>query len=155
MYRTLRRYHVLTSEGVESDIYDAEVKVFYTAHSRKTILNWRAATLLAETFGDEAPYRIEYDYLAEHIFTREELKSRSREELAQLLGGLLYVKGKIGYRDYQRRSQLFAATPKAHLIDNILEASRFDARRNRVLTPEEIVSRKRDYYRLRKLLKDV
>ena len=41
---------MVTSEGIEGDVYDAEIKLFYTANSRKTVLNWRAATLLAEAF---------------------------------------------------------------------------------------------------------
>ena len=133
MFRTLKRYRVVTSEGLDGDVYDAEIKLFYTANSRKTVLNWRAATLLAEAFNDEPPYKVEYEFLADHIFTREELKGKPRTELSQTLASLLYVKGKMGWRDYQRRNQFFAGTPKTHLIDNILEASRFDSRRNRML----------------------
>lgn len=153
LYRTLKKYNVLSSEGVEAEVYDAEVKLFYTANGRKTILNWRAATLLAEAFGDEPPYNIEYEYLMEHIFTREEIKGSKRAELAQILASLLYVKGRMGLRDYQRRNQFFAGTPKSHLIDNILEASRFDARRNRLMTQEEIVSQQQECFKLRRLLK--
>lgn len=153
MYRTLKRYHVISSEGVEADIYDVEIKLFYTANGRKTILNWRAATLLAEAFGDPPPYRLEYEYLSDHIFTREELKARKRSELAQMLASLLYVKGRMGWRDYQRRNQLFAGTPKSHLIDSILQISRFDSRRNRLMTREEIARHHQDGFRLRRLLK--
>ncbi|MCE5323548.1 hypothetical protein LLG46_09580 [bacterium] len=154
LYRTLHKYHIITTEGVESDIYDAEVKLFYTANGRKTILNWRAATLLAEAFKDEPPYNLEYEYLSDHIFTRDELSSKSRGELAQILASMLYVKGRMGWRDYQRRSQFFAGTPKSHLLDEILEVSRFDSRRNRLMTGEEITVRQKDAYRLRRLLKN-
>lgn len=153
LYRTLKKYRVVTSEGVETEIYDAEVKLFYTANGRKTILNWRAATLLAEAFKDEPPYKVEYEYLSDHIFTREELKTKSRTELGQLLASLLYVKGRLGWREFQRRSQFFGGTPKSHLTDNILEFSRFDSRRNRVMTGDEIARRRQDYFRLRRLLK--
>lgn len=153
LYRTLKKYHIITTEGIESDIYDAEVRLFYTANGRKTILNWRAATLLAEAFKDEPPYKLEYEYLSDHIFTRDELESKSRSELAQMLASMLYVKGRMGWRDYQRRSQFFAGTPKSHLLDEILEVSRFDSRRNRFMTCEEITIRQKDAYRLRRLLK--
>jgi len=152
LYRTLKKYRVLSSEGIEAEIYDAEIKLFYTANSRKIILNWRAATLLAEAFGDDPPHRNDFDYLADHIFTREELENKKRSELAQLLASLLYVKGKIGWRDYIRRNQFFAGVPKSHLLDSILEASRFDARRNRLMTREEIAKRREEYRRLKELL---
>lgn len=153
MFRTLRRFEISTSEGVKAEIYDAEVKLFYTANGRSTILNWRAATLLAEAFGDQPPYKLEYEYLADHVFTREELKLKPRPELIQMLGSMLYVKGRMGWRDYQRRTAFFAGTPKSHLIDSILQASRFDARRNREMTSEEIVRRQQEAFKLRRLLK--
>ncbi len=153
LYRTLKKYRIISSEGIETDIYDAEIKLFYTAHGRKTILNWRAATLLAEAFSDDPPYNLEYDYLAGHVFTRDELKPMKRAELAQLLASVLYVKGKMGWRDYQRRGHFFTGTPKSHLIDNVLEISRFDSRRNRLMTREEIATRQQEGYRLRRLLK--
>ncbi|MCL5103795.1 MAG: hypothetical protein M1133_06730 [Armatimonadetes bacterium] len=153
LYRTLKKYHIITSEGVEGDIYDAEIKLFYTANARKTVLNWRAATLLAEAFGDQPPYKLEYEYLADHIFTREELQPKSRGELAQMLASMLYVKGRMGWRDYQRRNQFFAGTPKSHLVDDLIEVSRFDSRRNRVLTHDEITHRRQDAFKLRRLLK--
>lgn len=153
LYRTRKRYHVKSSEGVGAYIYDAEVKLFYTANGRATILNWRAATLLAEAFGDQPPYKLEYEYLADHVFTREELKPKPRPELAQLLASLLYVKGRMGWREYQRRNAFMAGTPKSHLIDSILQASRFDARRNRDMTPEEIVKHRQEAFKLRRILK--
>ncbi len=153
IYATRKKCHVVSSEAVEADIYDAEVKLFYTANGRSIILNWRAATLLAEAFGDQPPYNLEYEYLADHIFTREELRPRSRAELAQLLASLLYVKGRMGWREYQRRNSLLAGMPKSHLIDSILQASRFDSRRNRAMTAEEIVQRRQEDFRLRRILK--
>ena len=78
---------------------------------------------------------------------------KKRGELVQMLAGMLYVKGRMGWRDYQRRTQLFGAMPKTHLIDSILDISRFDARRNRLMTRDEIESRQKDSYRLRRLLK--
>lgn len=152
LYRTLRRYRVVSSEGVESDIYDAEIKLFYTANGRKTLLNWRAATLLAEAFRDPPPYHVDFDYVAEHIFTRKELKEMKRAELVRLLAALLYVKGKIGLRDYQRRNQMLGGAPKSHLVDNILEISRFDARRNRFMTDDEIAARQQEYQKFSRLL---
>jgi len=153
LFRTLKKYHIISSEGIEARIYDAEVKLFYTAHGRKTLLNWRAATLLAEAFDDQPPYNVNFDYVAEHISTREELKDMKRPELVQLLANLLYVKGKIGLRDYQRRGHLFATMPRTHLVDNILEISRFDARRNRIMTSDEIAARQQEYFKLRRLLR--
>jgi len=153
LFRTLKKYRVLSDEGIEADIYDAEVKLFYTANGRKTILNWRAATLLAEAFKDVPPYNLEYEYLVDHVFTREELRSKKRSELAQLLASLLYVKGRMGWRDYQRRNAFFAGTSRAQLVDDILQASRFDSRRNRVMTLEEIAAHQQKGYKLRRLLK--
>lgn len=152
IYRTLKKYRIVTADKAEAEIYDAEIKLFYTANSRRTILNWRAATLLAEAFGDQPPYNLDYEYLADHVFTREELQAKTRGELAQILASLLYVKGKLGWRDYQRRNQFFAGTPKSHLLDDILEASRFDSRRNRLLTNDEIARHKQESTRLQKLL---
>ncbi len=153
IYRTLKKYGIVTPDGEKAEIYDVEIKVFYSANGRKTILDWRATTLLAESFGDQPPYNLDYGYLADHIFTREELQPKSRAELAQMLASLLYVKGRLGWRDYQRRNQLFAATPKSHLLDDILAASRFDYRRNRDLTNEEITQHQQQAFRLQKLLK--
>jgi len=153
LFRTLKRYRIVSSEGVEAEVYDAEVKLFYTAHGRKTIFNWRAATFLAEAFKDEPPYNLEHEYLSEHVFTRDELRPKKRTELARMLATLLYVKGKMGLRDYQRRNQFFAGTPKSHLIDNILEASRFDAKRNRLMTHAEIANCQQQCFKLRRLLK--
>lgn len=153
MFRTLVKYSVVTSEGTEAEVYDAEIKLFYTAYGRKTILNWRAATLLAEAFKDAPPYKLEYEYLADHVFTREELIDKNRSELAQTLASLLYVKGKLGWRDYQRRNQFFAGTPKSHMLDTILQMSRFDSRHNRPMTREEITRSRQTGYKLRRLLK--
>lgn len=151
--RTLKKYQVLTSEGVNASIYDAEIKLFYTANNRSTILNWRAATLLAEAFGDQTPYKLEFEYLADHVFTREELRGHKRAELVEMMASLLYVKGRLGWRDYQRRNAFFAGTPKNHLIDSILQTSRFDSRKNRAMTSEEITRQQQQAYKLRRLLK--
>jgi len=153
IFRTLKKYNVVSSEGVRAVIYDAEVKLFYTANGRATILNWRAATLLAEAFDDQAPYNLEYEFLSDHVFTRDEFRKKTRSELVQLLASLLYVKGRMGWRDYQRRSAFFAGTPKSHLIDSILQASRFDAKKNRAMTSEEITRFQQQAFKLRRLLK--
>jgi hypothetical protein len=153
MFRTHRRYEVVSSEGVKASIYDTEVKLFYTANSRTTILNWRAATLLAEAFKDQPPYNLEYEFLSDHVFTREEIRRKPRTELAQTLASLLYVKGRMGWRDYQRRNAFFAGTPKSHLIDSILLVSRFDSKRNRAMTLEEIAKHQQEAFKLRRLLK--
>ncbi|MGC8863518.1 MAG: hypothetical protein ACP5R5_12195, partial [Armatimonadota bacterium] len=108
----------------------------------------------AEAFGDDPPYNVEYDYLAEHIFTREELKPMKRNELANLLASILYAKGKIGWREYQRRGQLFTGVPRSHLTDQILEISRFDSRKNRLMSREEIAARQHAGMRLQRLLAD-
>lgn len=153
IYRTVKKYEIITSEGVKATIYDPEIKIFYTAQGRKLVLNWRAATLLAEAFGDQPPYKLEFEYLADHVFTREELESKKRAELVQMLASLLYVKGKLGWREFQRRNHYFAGTPKIHLVDTILEMSRFDSRRNRPMTRDEIVKHCQQGYKLRRLLK--
>jgi hypothetical protein len=153
VFRTLKKYEVLTSENITAKIYDAEIKLFYTANSRSTILNWRAATLLAESFGDQPPYKLEFEYLADHVFTREELRGHNRSELVEMIASMLYVKGRLGWRDYQRRNAFFAGTPKSHLIDSILQTSRFDSRRNRAMTSDEIVRQQQQAFKLRRLLK--
>ncbi|NLN77723.1 MAG: hypothetical protein GX141_02245 [Armatimonadetes bacterium] len=153
IFRTCKKYEIVTSEGAKASIYDAEVKLFYTANSRSTILNWRAATLLAETFGDQPPYKLEFEYLADHVFTRDELRKQTRAELMETLASLLYVKGKMGWRDYQRRNAFFTGTPKSHLVDNILQISRFDSRKNRPMTLREIANSLQQAYKLRRLLK--
>lgn len=152
LLRTLKRYQVVSPEGVKTEIYDAEVKLFYTANGRKTMLNWRAATLLAEAFDDQPPYHVDFDYVAEHIFTRDELKECKRSELVNMFATLLYVKGKIGLRDYHRRKQFTAVAPRSHIVDGILEMSRFDARNNRFMTDEEISARQQEYLKFSKLL---
>lgn len=154
MYRTKRVFNVVTSEGEKAQVYDAEVKVFYTCDSGKTVLNWRAATLLAESFGDAPPYNLEFEYLLEHIFTRDDLATKKRRELVHMLGRLMYVKGKMGYREFIRREHILSGMPKSHLVDSILEISRFDSKRNRQLTSDEIADRRKQYFRLRRLLKN-
>lgn len=151
-YRTRRRYLVLADNGEETRIYDPEVKLFYTAHGRRIVLNWKAATFLAEAFGDDPPYSVDFDYVQDHIYTREELEGKSRDELRDLLSTILYVKGHMGLRDYEDRRKLFRGVSKGFLVDTILASSRFDIRRNRSMTPDEIQRKRRDAHRLRRLL---
>ncbi len=153
LYRTLKKFGVVTSDGVETDIYDAEIKVLYTTHGRRVILNWRATTLLSELFRDDPPYNLEYDYLSDHIFSRDELQGKKRSEMAHLLASILYVKGKLSWKDYQRRMHIFRTIPKSHVVDGILEASRFDSRHNRVMTDQEVAQRQKDCFKLRRILK--
>ena len=153
IFRTNKKLHIITADKVELDIYDAEVKTFYTAKGRKIVFNWRAATLLAETFKDSAPYNLEFEFLLGHIFTREELENKKFSELRSILVKLLYAKGRMGWRDYQRKNSLFGNMSKAHLVDFILETSRFDSLKNRSMTFEEITRSRKDAYKLRRLLK--
>ena len=151
-YRSRRRYLARADNGQEVHIYDPEVKTFYTSHGRKTILNWRAATFLAEAFGDEPPYSVDFDYMQEHIYTRKELEGMSKEQMRDLLSTILYVKGHMGWRDYEDRHKLFKGVSEGFLTDTILASSRFDMRRNRSMTPDEIACKLRDAEELRKLL---
>lgn len=154
-YTVRKKYHVLLDDRVEFDIYDPEVKLYYTAEGRVTIFNWRAASFLAEFFGDDPPYRADYRYLESHLFTRDELEAMSVEELATLFAESLYVKGRMGVRDLQETQQNLTGAPKEHLVDGILAISRFDMRKNRNLTPSEIESRQKDASKLRRILKDL
>lgn len=148
-----RSYRVLLDDGSEHVIYDPEIKLYYTADGRKTILNWKAATFLAESFRDDPPYSVEYSYLEDHVFSRKELESMSHDDLADLFAAMLYVKGRIGLRDLKIKDQTIGQLPKDHLVDNILAISRFDMRRNRSLTPSEIERKKKDAFKLRRLLR--
>ena len=153
VYKVIRKYRVLLDDGSERDIYDPEIKLYYTADGRKTILNWRAAMFLSEAFMEEPPYSLEYSYLENHVFTREELETMPPEGLASLLAALLYVKGRIGLRDFQQKGRHLDGIPREHLVDSILAISRFDMRKNRYLTPREIEDEKKDTFKLRRLLK--
>ena len=151
-YRVRRRYLVQADNSERIEIYDPEIKVFYTIHGRKQILNWRAVTFLAEVFGDDAPYSVEMDYVQNHVYTRSELDLKDRDELQDLLSSVLYAKGHMGWYDYEDRRRLFKGVSKGFLIDTILAASRFDMHRNRLMTPEEINLKIRDRERLKKLI---
>jgi hypothetical protein len=150
-YAVTKKYLAIMDEGSQVEIYDPEIKLFYTANGRSTILNWRAATFLAEAFGDDPPYRLEFSYLEDHIFTRDELKDMTTEQLAQLLASILYVKGHMGWRDLQQPDEL-ARLSQPYLLDSVLAASRFDQRRNRAMTPAEIEEKRKQVDDLRRLL---
>lgn len=145
-------YRVLLDDGSEADIYDAEVKAAYTTHGRTTVLNWRAATFLAEAFGDDPPYDLRLDYLNGHIFGRAELETLSAHELADLLAGILYVKGLITWEEISAKQDSLAGAPETYLRDQILAHSRFDMERNRELTAEEIARIRDGDQRLRDLI---
>ncbi len=151
-YRTRRKYVVQADNGELIRIYDPEIKVYYTIRSKKQILNWRAVTFLAEVFGDDAPYSVELEYVQNHLYSRDELEGKDRDELRDLLSSLLYAKGHMGWRDYEDRHRLFKGVSKGFLVDTILAASRFDMHRNRLMTAEEIDLKKKDRERLKKLI---
>jgi len=152
-HKVLRRYRVITDDGTECFVYDPEIKLYYTAEGRSVVLNWRAAAFLAEAFHDDPPYNVEFSYLEDHVFTRDELEAMSPEELANLFAALLYVKGRMGLRDLQNKDRHLGGVPKEHLIDSVLAISRFDMRRNRSLTPGEIERKRRDAFKLRRILR--
>jgi hypothetical protein len=153
VYIVKHKYRVLVDDGREMEIYDPEVKLYYTADRRQVVLNWRAATFLAESFGDDPPYSLEYSYFEDHVFSRDELEVMTREELVSLFAALLYVKGRMGLRDLENKERNLAFAPKEFLVDSVLAISRFDMRRNRNLTPVEVEDKKKDVYRLRRLLR--
>ena len=151
-HKVLAAYHVLLDNETEADVYDAEVKVVYTTHGRSTVLNWRAATFLAEAFGDDPPYDLQLDYLNGHVFTRAELETLSAHEMAELLTGILYVKGLITWEELPAKRESLAGSPETYLRDQLLANSRFDMERNRQLTPEEIAGVRAGDRRLRDLI---
>jgi hypothetical protein len=153
LYAVCHRYVICLDDGSEHVIYDPEVKLYYTAGGRATVLNWRAATFLAEAFHDDPPYSVEYSYLEDHVFTRDELDTLSLEDLGNLLTALLYVKGRMGLRDLERADQHLEGVPKEHLIDNVLAISRFDMRKNRSLTAGEIESKRKELFKFRRLIR--
>jgi len=153
-YAVVRKYRIKLEDGTVGEIYDPEVKLYYTAHGRSTILNWRAALFLAESFGDEPPYSVELSFLEEHLFTRDELDAMTDEQLMHLLASLLYAKGRMGLRDYEKKGEHFEQMPREYLIDTILATSRFNMRRNRSMTQDEIRQKQREARRLRRLLRD-
>lgn len=152
-HRVLVSYHVLLDNGAEADIYDVEVKVVYTTDGRTRILNWRAATFLADAFGDDPPYSLQLEYLNGHVFARAELEGLSSEELADLLTRMLYVKGQITWDELTSKQESLSKSPPVYLLDQILATSRFDMARNRELTPEEIGQMRSEDERLRGLFK--
>lgn len=152
-YAVRKMYTAQVDDGRTTAIYDPEIKLYYTAEGRRVILNWRAAKFLAESFGDDPPYSVEYSYLEDHVYSREELEAMSNEELIDLFAAMLYVKGRMGLRDLENRDPDIEAAPKEYLVDGILAISRFDMTRNRNLTPDEIDSKRRDIYRLRRILR--
>jgi hypothetical protein len=151
-YTVIRKYLVLLDDGSRVAIYDPEVKLFYTANGRSTILNWRAAAFLAEAFGDDPPYKLEFSYLEDHIFTREELNDLGSEQLSRLLSSIMYVKGHMGWRDFQEQQRHFSGLSLPYLLDSVLAASRFDHRRNREMTPAEIEEKCKQAGEFRRLL---
>ena len=151
-HRTLSSYHVLLDTGDETDIYDVEVKTIYTTRGRTVILNWRAATFLAEAFGDDPPYDLQLEYLNGHVFSRTELADMSTDDLADLLARLLYAKGLITWGELSEKMERFSKSPSEYLVDQILAHSRFDMQRNRPLTDTEIHQSRSEDDRLRSLL---
>ncbi|MHB0999499.1 MAG: hypothetical protein ACYC27_09655 [Armatimonadota bacterium] len=151
-HRVLRSYHVRLENGTETDIYDIEIKAFYTTNGRNVVLNWRAATFLAEVLGDDPPYELQLEYLCSHIFSRVELGDISQEDLGNLLAYLLYSKGLIVYEDIASKSDQLTKSPRAYLVDQILAISRFDMKLNRSMTGDEIEYRRLQDDRLRDLL---
>ncbi len=137
-YKVLKSYRIRLDNGEEADFYDVEIKVVYTSHGRRKILNWRAASFLAEAFGDDPPYRADLEYLGSHVFTRAELEGKSTKDLADLLAKLLFVKGQANWDEIEEKRTDLEASPTTYLVDQILAISRFDMSKNRSLTDEEI-----------------
>lgn len=152
VYRVVKKYAVFLDDGHLVEIYDPEIKIYYTTDGRKTILNWRAAAFLAEAFGDSPPYRVEFSYLEDHVFTREELATVKPEDLGELLASILYVKGHMGWRDFEERQKRPTDLSVPYLMDSILAASRFDQRKNRPMTQTEIEERRRQTQAFKELL---
>ncbi|MCL6519611.1 MAG: hypothetical protein K6T99_07225 [Armatimonadetes bacterium] len=138
VYKVLKSYHIKLDNGEEADFYDVEIKAVYTTNGRRKILNWRAASFLAEAFGDEPPYQADLEYLCSHVFTRAELEGKSNEELAELLAKLIFVKGQATLEEIEEKRAALENSPTTYLVDQILALSRFDMSKNRSLTDEEI-----------------
>jgi len=147
-YKVLFSYRVLLENGEETDAFDVEIKTVYTKQGRTVILNWRAATFLAETFGDDPPYELQFDYLNGHVFSRAEIENMSPSDLADLLARLLYVKGLLVWEELPQKAEALAKSATEFLVDQVLEMSRFDMSKNRRLTEEEIGSFHSDAARL-------
>ena len=151
-HRVLLSYHVRLDSGREADVYDIEIKTVYTTLGRTVIQNWRAATFLAEAFGDDPPYDLQLDYLNGHVFTRAELANMSSDDLADLLTRLLYVKGLILRDELEEKASRLMKSPAEYLVDQILDISRFDMKKNRPLTLPEIEHFRSQDVRLKDLL---
>lgn len=151
-HKVLKSYRVLLDNGEEACIYDAEVKAAYTTHGRTVILNWRAATFLAEAFGDDAPYEVHVEYLNGHIFSRSELEGISPEDQGELLARLLYAKGLILLEELPAKITSLRTAPAEYLVDQILSISRFDMSKNEFVSSTEIAERRSEDARLRDLL---
>lgn len=151
-HRVLLSYHVRLDSGREADVYDIEIKTVYTTLGRTVIQNWRAATFLADAFGDDPPYDLQLDYLNGHVFTRTELANMSSDDLADLLTRLLYVKGLILRDELEEKASRLMKSPAEYLVDQILDISRFDMKKNRPLTLSEIEDFRSQDVRLKDLL---
>ena len=148
----LLSYHVQADDGQEADVYDVEIKTVYTTLGRTVIQNWRAATFLADAFGDDPPYNLQLEFLNGHVFNRAELADLPSDDLADLLTRLLYVKGLILWDELGEKAERLAKSPAEYLVDQILDISRFDMKNNRPLTLSEIERFRSQDARLRDLL---
>ena len=151
-HRILLTYDIQLDSGDQAAIYDVEVKTVYTTLGRTVILNWRAATFLAEAFGDEPPYDVRFEYLNGHIFSRAELEDMPAADLGPLLAHLLFAKGLVTREEFEQKFESLSEAPAAYLVDQILATSRFDAARNRPLTPAEIEESHSEDARLREII---
>lgn len=151
-HKVLLSYHVLLEDRQETSVFDVEIKTVYTKQGRTVILNWRAAAFLAETFGDDPPYDLQFDYLNGHVFSRAEIEGMSANDLADLLARLIYVKGLLVWEELPQKAEALARSTPGFLVDQILEFSRFDMSKNRRLTQEEIERIHSDAARLSNLL---
>lgn len=150
-HKVINKYNVLVDGGAETAAYDVEIKTTYTLQGRSIVLNWRAATFLAEAFGDHPPYDLQLEYLNEHLFTRVELEDKEKEEIADILVRLLYSKGLITFEEFAAKADSLCESPREYLVDQVLAISRFDMGKNRALTPAEIESLRSEDTRLREL----
>jgi hypothetical protein len=150
-HRILKSYRVQLDCGEEADVYDVEVKAVYTTNGRSVILNWRAATFLAEAFGDDPPYEVHLEFLNGHIFTRAELEGMQPHDMGEILVRLLYAKGMILWEELSEKTEVLVHAPAEYLVDQILAISRFDMENNRSLAHGEIEQRRVDDSRLKKL----
>lgn len=150
-HRVLNSYHVRLDNGIEADIYDVEVKAVYTTNSRRVVLNWRAATFLAEAFGDDPPYELQLEYLNGHVFTRSELEGMSAADMGELLGQMLYAKGMITWEEVHSKTENLVYSPSEYLVDQLLAISRFDMVRNQSMASNEIERLRAEDSRLREL----